>query len=155
MEIKSNNINDETVLEIGKFAILWNYFENEYCSNYCTPAVIKRKAPSIYLNREKQKKFANVLNERSRWINQLETDYVRTSLHPRNAKRSSEDDMKMMQMFLLQIGNYDELVCGCLLVIRRIRNNMMHGLKAVSELDKQIELFRSANEVLESIRCRK
>ena len=48
-----------------------------------------------------------------------------------------------------------EGVCGCLLVIRRIRNNMMHGLKAVSELDKQIELFRSANEVLESIRCRK
>ena len=25
---------------------------------------------------------------------------------------------------------------------------MMHGLKAVSELDKQIKLFRSANEVL-------
>ena len=62
--------------------------------------------------------------------------------------------MKMMQMFLLQIGNNDELVCGCLLVIRRIRNNMMHGLKVIKELNDQIELFRSANEVLESIRCR-
>ena len=63
--------------------------------------------------------------------------------------------MKMMQMFLLQIGNDDELVCGCLLIIHRIRNNMMHGLKVIKELNDQIELFRSANEVLESIRCRK
>lgn len=58
--------------------------------------------------------------------------------------------MDIMCRFLEQNG--DGLACGCLLVIHRIRNNLMHGLKLLGQLDDQIELFRAANEVSESIR---
>lgn len=48
----------------------------------------------------------------------------------------------------------DDLNCGCLLVIYRIRNNLMHGLKMVEELNNQLKLFKAVNGVLESIRER-
>ena len=63
---------------------------------------------------------------------------------------SCEEDINLMRMFLEQSG--DDLVCGCLLVIHRIRNNLMHGLKLLCELDDQIEFFSAANEILENIR---
>lgn len=57
-----------------------------------------------------------------------------------------------MQNFMDQTG--DDLNCGCLLVIYRIRNNLMHGLKMVEELNNQLKLFKAVNGVLESIRER-
>ncbi len=98
----------------------------------------------------KQAYFAQVLNERRNWFGQLEIDYVRDSLHPGNSRASTEDDMQIMRQFLAQEG--DDLLCGCLLVIYRIRNNLMHGIKLLEELDGQIELFRAANDVLDNIR---
>ena len=155
MQIKGRNLKNKTVLEIGKFAILWNCFEKEYCNNNCKAAVIREKANLIQIDIGTQAKFADVINKRRIKLGQSITEYITNGLHGENAHGSPETDMNTMCKFLEKCGDYDELVCGCLLVIRRIRNNMMHGLKAVSELDKQIELFRSANEVLESIRCRK
>ena len=45
----------------------------------------------------------------------------------------------------------DDLRCGCLLVIYRIRNNLMHGLKCIEQLNDQFELFQAVNGVLESL----
>lgn len=150
MKIKGCELKNETVLEIGRFAILWNCFERDCCNNNCNPSSIKKISGSIQLDMEKQENLANVLNERRSWFGQLESDYVENSLHPGNARNSSEYDMAIMCRFLEQSGN--NLACGCLLVIHRIRNNLMHGLKRLYQLDEQIELFRAANEVLESIR---
>lgn len=150
MKIKGCELKNETVLEIGRFAILWNCFESEWCNNKCNPYVIKKIADSIQLDGSKQANLATVLNKRRSWFGQLRSDYVRKSLHPDNARNSSEDDTAIMCRFLEQSG--DDLACGCLLVIHRIRNNLMHGLKLLCQLDDQIELFRAANEVLESIR---
>lgn len=54
-----------------------------------------------------------------------------------------------MRQFIEQSG--DELARGCLLVLHRIRNNLMHGMKLLEELDGQIELFQAATAVLESV----
>ena len=98
---------------------------------------------------EKQAQLAKELNKRRNWFDQLEMDYVRDSLHPGNARVSKDADMQVMKQFLEQKG--DDLLYGCLLVIYRIRNNLMHGIKLLEELDGQIELFRAANDVLENI----
>ena len=45
----------------------------------------------------------------------------------------------------------DDLRQGCLLVIFRIRNNLMHGLKCIEQLNDQLELFKAVNGVLESL----
>lgn len=149
MKIKGEELREDTVLEIGRFSILWNCFERKWCKNNCTPTRIKEVWQKMPMDLNKQKNFAEVLNKRRLWFCQLEIEYVRDSLHPENARMSSEDDLKIMRRFLEQKG--DDLLLGCLLAIYRIRNNLMHGLKLIEELNGQIELFQAANEVLESI----
>lgn len=149
MLIKDCNLREETVLEIGKFSILWNCFEHDWCKNNCNPVKIKDIASTVPVSQKAQARLAAVLNERRIWFNQFEIDYVRESLHPVNARASTEEDMQIMKLFLEQTG--DDLTCGCLLVLYRIRNNLMHGMKLLEELDGQIELFRAVNNVLESL----
>lgn len=149
MLIKGYNLQEETVLEVGKFAVLWNWFERSWCDNNCNPTKIKSIAKTIPVDTERQANLAEVLNKRRHWFGQLEMDYVRDSLHPGNARASSEEDMMVMRQFIEQSG--DELTRGCLLVLHRIRNNLMHGMKLLEELDGQIELFRAATAVLESV----
>ena len=31
VEIRNHRLREETVLEIGRFSILWSIFENQYC----------------------------------------------------------------------------------------------------------------------------
>ena len=88
MKIKGCELKNETVLEIGRFAILWNCFERNCCNNNCNPSSIKKISGSIQLDMEKQENLANVLNERRSWFGQLESDYVENSLHPGNARNS-------------------------------------------------------------------
>ena len=149
MLIKKNELDDGLVIEIGKFAILWNCFERFQCHNHCSPAAIKRTAPNLHIDAEKQAALARVLNERRSWFGQIISDYVATGLHPGNANGSSLSDIALMESFLAQNG--EDLNSGCLLVIYRIRNNLMHGLKMVEQLNDQFDLFQAVNGVLESI----
>ena len=150
MKVKGQALKDETILEIGRFTILWNCFERDWCNNHCNPKTIKNKALSFKVDQETQAHLAAVLNQRSYLFGQLKMDYVESSLHPDRARSSSQEDMQAMYQFLEQNGS--DVLYGCFLVIYRIRNNLMHGLKSLQELDGQIELFRAANDVLESLR---
>ena len=149
MRIKGFDLQEETILEVGKFAILWNWFERTYCGNNCNPAKIKNIAKYISIAPDAQACFVGVLNKRRHWFGQREIAYVQESLHPGNARVSNESDMCVMRQYLEQTG--DESTRGCLLILQRIRNNLMHGMKIPEELDGQIELFRAANAVLENI----
>lgn len=149
MRIRGENLQRETVLAIGKFSILWNCFERNWCCNNCTPRRIKEVWREIPMDMDRQRQLAEVINERRAWFCQSVMNYVCDSLHPENARMSVEEDLEIMRRFLEQEG--DDLACGCLLAIHRIRNNLVHGLKLIQDLDGQIELFQAANEVLESI----
>ena len=148
MKIKNENLNDDLVMEMGRFAILWNCFERNHCNFHSTPSQIKEIAPRLNIDEEKQSKLAEVLNQRRMWFGQLVSEYVEASLHPDNAHNSSADNKKRMEEFVEQRG---DLRCGCLLVIHRIRNNLMHGIKRIEQLNDQLELFEAVNDVLESI----
>lgn len=150
MQIKDFILKDETVLEIGKFAILWNLFEKQYCNNNCNPNVLRRIAPSLTIESDVLKKLSIVLNARCLWFEMVISDYARRSLHPGNARVSAEENISCMEQFLKLEG--EELVLGCLLIIHRIRNNLMHGLKVAEQLDDQFALFEAVNNVLESVK---
>ena len=150
MVVKGQELKDETILEIGRFTILWNCFERDWCNNHCNPKTIKNMPQRPEVDMQKQAHLAEVLNQRSYLFGQLKMHYVKSSLHPDRARSSSQEDMQAMYQFLEQNGS--DVLYGCFLVIYRIRNNLMHGLKSLQELDGQIELFRAANDVLESLR---
>ena len=77
------------------------------------------------------------------------SDYVTTGMYPENSWNLKEEHLLLIEKFIEQQGN--DLSAGCLLVIFRIRSNLMHGLKDIDMLNDQLELFRAINGVLESI----
>lgn len=152
MKIKNNEIRDKTVEEIGRFAILWNWFENSFCNNNCNYKKLKERASCVTIDLQKQNALAEVFAKRSRLGELIIADYVKVGLYPANARntKTDEDARKAMETFINQQNENTNL--GCLMAIYRVRCNMMHGLKGIEELDGQYELFRAINDVLESIR---
>ena len=149
MFIQGNRLDDELVMEIGKFSILWNCFERFKCNYFCSINKIKEISSLVSIDKEKQAELARVLNERLSWSGQVIPEYVKIGLHPGNAHQSQETERILMEQFIKQEG--DDLRQGCLLVIHRIRNNLLHGLKCVEQLNDQLELFKAVNGVLESL----
>lgn len=149
MRIKGHNLDDELIVEVGKFSILWNCFERFQCDNNCNAEKIRSVYSRISIDKDKQAELARVLNERRSWFGQVIPEYVETGLYPGNARQNRPEDRMAMEQFMKQEGN--DLHQGCLLVIFRIRNNLMHGLKCIEQLNDQLELFKAVNGVLESI----
>lgn len=149
MRIKDFELNDETVIELGRFAVLWNLFEKVHCGQDCTPKELTKIAPTIEIDEEIMQTLAVVLNARRIWFQMMVSDYAIKSLHPDNARMSREEEIELMEDFLK--WKSDNRVLGCLLIINRIRNNLLHGLKIAEQLDDQIELFKAVNMVLENI----
>ena len=142
--------NDDVVSEIGRFAILWNFFENNYFDNTCGDKKIVQKSKKLVADAEKLASFRQVLHDRQDLYAQNVDQYIAGGLFPENARHTNPDFDRYMISFMNQ-GNSSDLT-GCLLIICRIRNNLMHGLKDIRDLEGQLELFRAAGDVLESIR---
>ncbi len=153
MRIKGVNLDDSLIVELGRFTVLWNMFERVICYNYCNPKAILSEAPNLKIDLDKMKHLAKILNDRRELFNLSAAEYVECGLHSENGRKSPAEAMQYMEEFL----NLDEshFNSGCLLAIYRIRNNMMHGLKLVEDLNNQLDLFRAVNDVLESIEDRR
>ena len=153
MTIKGMEVSTETVLEIGKFATLWNWFENAKCKNHCTVGKVSSVAEGLRLDRGLLVNFSNVLGHRVELLaGGNATKYVierLDSTDPR--KRLSSRDVSAIEGFIDMSGGEQDITRGALLAIYRIRNNMFHGMKGVWDLDNQIEIFRAANAILEEV----
>lgn len=149
MNISGYEIKDRIIRELGRFVVLWNIFERQYCGNYATSKSINEVAEEITIDLSKLRTLSEVLNARRHYYEHTIIEYVDYSLHPINSRLSKEDDIKLMQDFMEQVG--DKINTGCLLVILRIRNNLMHGLKTIDDINDQYRLFSAVNGVLESI----
>ncbi len=147
MLIKGYNLDDELIMEIGKFAVLWNLFEKNYCNNNCSSKTIVDACNNITVSKDSQAALAKALNKIRSWFELLYYDYIMKGLYSSN-RRPKAYEIKYINAFLKQEGN---TICGCLLCVYRIRNNMMHGLKNVDELNNQLEIFKTANKVLEEL----
>lgn len=153
MNILGEELENKIVFEIGKFTILWEEFEKNYCSNNCNSKKILAFSLTISVDNKILKDFSKELHGRTEYFNEDIETYTNYNLIPQNAHRPKAKYIKIMRDFI----NLDELVnsywiCGALLCIYRIRNNLLHGLKELSELNGQIGLFKSMNKVLENIR---
>ena len=117
MKIRDFELKDQTVLEIGKFAILWNWFEKEFCHNECNYKELKKVAPYVKIDFQSQKDLAEVFEQRRFLFEQMIEEYVRTALYPDNAKRpkTEPEERKAMEGFLAQKEEY--IVLGCLMSI--------------------------------------
>ncbi len=144
MNINGRQIESETVLEIGKFAILWNIFEKEKCNTNCN---IEKLRTLIQHEKTNQhwRDLSQVFKNRVTANASDSERYVDTKLSigiglNEAAKQEVKDFIENTESSHL---------LGGLIAIYRIRNNMYHGLKDWTALDSQIELFRGINKFLE------
>ena len=150
MIIKNMEFNDDVVSETGRFAILWNFFENNYFDNTCGDKKIVQKSKKLVADAEKLASFQQVLHERQNLQEKSVERYIADGLFPKNAQHKKPELDVFMKEFMKQEKELS--LAGCLLIIYRIRNNLMHGLKDIRDLNEQLVLFRAASDVLESIR---
>lgn len=137
------DLHKETVLAVGKFAILWNIFEREKCRNHCTTSKIEELT---FNTSDKWQRLAEVLKRRQEQFDLTEGQYIAGKLRQRGL---NSEQIEKIKRFLQSNGQED--VIGGLFAIYRIRNNMFHGLKEHQMLNTQKELFDAVNNVLESI----
>ena len=150
MEILNEDFNEDIVKEIGKFTILWAEYERQYCRNNCNSTTIRDFAKNYIVDDEILQDFSIKIQVRIENNCVSKEEYVGYILIPENANQPNKDDIQEMYKFIGQQG--DENTLGAFLCIYRVRNNLLHGLKVLSELSRQIELFKSMNKVLENIR---
>lgn len=148
MLIKGVELEEETVLEIGKFTILWGLFEEKYCENGNTSNQLEDVYSQIPIAITLQNVFAQTLQNR-REITR-ERNYVDNGIHYAAGRPTKKAHKDMMKAFVDKSLDENTNI-GCLLVIRRIRNNVAHGLKDIKDLNGQLTLFKAMNDVLESI----
>lgn len=152
MNIAGQNVKRDVVIEIGKFAILWNHFEHFHCNNHCDPSRIKEIANFIVISEDKMNLLREALKNRMDISEEDTHVYVYKGLYPTGSiDTKKEENKQYMERFINNDSDQMNNTIGCLLIIQRIRNNMMHGLKDISELSGQLELFQAVNGVLENI----
>lgn len=160
MKIKGHDLKCETVKELGKFAVLWNLFEKDFCEKSCNPRKIIKICDSgfVAIDREVMQKLVLELNP-SRFGNSINVliIYDGYGLYPKDAKQDNKTVIYKAKMLKFLEEPFPEnidsgIYAGCLLVIERIRNNLMHGLKEIELLDYQLPLFCAVNAILENIR---
>ena len=162
MIIKSYELSELLLTEIGRFAILWNYFEEKFFDCYCSHLKIINKFNEITFDNAKAKSLQNVFIERiesygltgdeniNRKIIQSYVKSVFWDDAPRKGKKKKEMDEEISA--IIDFCTKDEPdVCGCLFLLYRIRNNLMHGVKQLPRIDNQFDIFQAANNVLETI----
>lgn len=143
VNIHNCSLQQDTVLSIGKFAILWNIFEREKCNNYCTVSKIEKL---IFNTSDEWHQLAEVLKRRQEQFDLTEEQYITRKLRRQGL---NSERIEKINKFLQSNGQED--IVGGLFAIYRIRNNMFHGEKDYQMLDGQKELFDAVNNVLESI----
>ena len=148
IKILNENFSEEIVNEIGKFTILWCNFEKEYCNTRCSSDKIRNISMIYSVDECLLRNLSKKLQLRVSDIEDI-SSYVKFNLIPLEADQPTEDDRLEMKKFVEYKG--DNLLRGALLTIYRIRNNLLHGLKVISELNEQIELFKAMNLVLENL----
>lgn len=141
--INEKSFNTDTVIEIGKFTILWNIFEKDICGcdynlNKLFQLVCDTKTNEYWQN------LAITLQKRKNSRGYNIDEYVNYGLSL--GRGLSPLEKENVKNFMLSNGQ--ECLAGGLLAVHRIRNNMFHGLKDWTELEGQKELFKELNEFL-------
>lgn len=143
ISINEKDFEKEIVIEIGKFAILWNIFEKEKCKNDCNidklAQLVKEKETDQFW-----KSLAKVLKERLGARDCNVDDYINSHLSQGRGMKKLE---KIYVKEFIDTDGERNLVGG-LIAIYRIRNNMFHGLKDWTCLGGQLKLFEGINEFL-------
>lgn len=143
-------VDDETCSAIGHFSIIWAQFENYFFNNNynanSSKGIIVRASESI--SKELINNIKNALVKYGEETNPEGCDWL--------AKLSVRDNEPHYNQLIQGFLDGDSLckeyqILACIYIAARIRNNLLHGIKDVFTLDKQVEIFKSLYDFLQAL----
>lgn len=155
MEINHYDVDEEVVMEIGKFAILWNLYESTYYQYNCNKKDMGEMCKHYFdCDKELQLKLRDELIKWADAHNRELINIVTNGLFSEQTVPAKKWEKKYIKKFLTQdeTATDSAKLYGCLLTIYRIRNNFMHGLKDIATLKNQLDLFKAVNSILEALK---
>lgn len=139
----------EIIEELGKFSLLWNAFECNLFNQECSVFKIQNFQNYNCINDETY--YINLINELLLYLNVKKQNITREFIKQKLYSLQRDEYQIEVENVLKNDLHGEELQKGTLLILLRLRNNMFHGLKDCYNINKQLNLFISANDLLNYI----
>lgn len=155
--IKQNKISSEMIMELGRFSILWANFEWKYCETKCDETKIIqfiKDYKNIYNENDELKFFSkNFISALKKYFINKSLSINKETIKNQLYSKGYQPQQEVMDVLTKNENIIDEktLFEGTFLICYRLRNNMFHGLKDLSEINNQLELFQKVNQLLNHV----
>lgn len=140
--LSSIGIENETIIEIGCFAILWGRIEYCFFENFYKSEKLLPFSQKLSKHMDCSKWFSDIINELKNWNSTVSTDELISRLRP-----CASDNTKLKHI-LNNTSDNEHQTWACLYICARIRNNMFHGEKDEWKLNSQKKIFMVINNFL-------
>lgn len=144
---------DEATI-IANFAILWNLYESHYFENRGNVTYKKEDMYDLVRKKEYYLIDADTLLVRfTERYNEAKQDGV-TNFEKLKLSASNDTDLDTSAKMFVRTtldndkANAEEKTIAALLIIHRLRNNLFHGEKDLTNIAKEVEPLVIANECL-------
>ena len=135
-------LNDESLAAAKNFLLMWNLFEKVLCKTRANKHRFERLVEEnrdnlFFFERHYQffrERYTDGVRGKNRW----------DGLNWRN----NDDEPRMRKILEDQDASIREKSLLVLMIVYRIRNNLFHGMKSLSSLNKQWKLLNRAAEIL-------
>ncbi len=145
--IKEHFVDEETILTLGTFTVLWAQFELEYCDKFASPSKIHDLMKEYHPNTKLCSLYVDIKTKALEYIGKYNKDTI--------AKRVYSTTNGGRPQYIARIKCFLETsdldFDGCMLFIERIRNNLLHGEKDIYTLPEQKDMFDAINTLLNEI----
>ena len=140
---------DSTVTIIGEFTILWQLFEKKYCGKFCRIGKLENIANSASKTDHDGALTQTIANFRTGvtdWATPLKFDLNNVATKFRFETKALAQ--KATDFLSNTEKDFAKQVHGALLVLYRLRNNLLHGEKEEYLFNNQADMFIRATGVL-------
>ena len=142
----NNKLEDETRELLSYFSILWNLFEGRvFFQSFKFKIVDDMIDESVVIIIGN--KIEHLYNRLTLFTQKYNGDFSTESFKDFYCVRDSDISSIQLNELFSNLNTFNKLKI-LLLAVSRVRNNMFHGLKEISKLNEQKELFLICNELL-------
>lgn len=145
--LSSVDIKNDTIIEIGCFAVLWGRVEYCFFENFYKDQKLDGIAAELQNKMDWAEWYDKIIETVQNWdphVNNI--DIFISRLRPNASFKN-----KLKLILDNRNPNNEEKIWVSLYVCSRIRNNMFHGEKDEWKLNKQKDLFATINDFLSEL----
>lgn len=145
------HIDDSTVNAIGEFSIVWALFERDKCNQNCSPCKLRILSEKI-IESEELKENCNFFREINQdLIIRKKSRITDETIQDLYFSQETNNQQELIDFLMRNAQDWKSFLTGAMLLVYRIRNNMLHGLKDEYDLNKQKEIFIKGSKLLHSV----